>query len=488
MDVNNTIETTEAISPDMIVFIVSQLLYLIGELLYHIGLAKLFSKCGKKWWHALVPFLNYYELSKIANREKQGRVFMVTQVLVLLCSSYFSKGLSPDTNNIPATIAYLIIFVLYSALTIVNFIYSIYIYNGLAERFGRRKRWTFLWLSYFDIFSLRGITAMIWGFSSKFQPLPIEQLSAGSAPVEEGDDAPDEALSPEELAPEDYSAEKETEPLELTVNIRERTAKDFIYTKTLLKDIKLTIPGGHMVLLLGGSGAGKTTFLNAVTGYEKADADILIGENNVYEQYESMKYDIGFVPQLDLMRGNDTVYHTIEDAASLRLPKSISDEEKKKRVDEVIQRFGLRSVQTSLVDKLSGGQRKRLSIAMEFISDPSLFILDEPDSGLDGIVARNLFVSLRSIADQGKIVIVITHTPDRVIDLFDDVIVLAKDKDRTGRLAYYGSVSGAYEFFGKEKTEEFLLSVNQKDEGGEGKADYYVSKYAAMSEGKEEAV
>lgn len=85
-----------------------------------------------------------------------------------------------------------------------------------------------------------------------------------------------------------------------------------------------------------------------------------------------------------------------------------------------------------MVAKLSGGQRKRLSIAMEFISNPSLFILDEPDSGLDGVMARELFEQLRLIADQGKIIIVITHTPDRVIDLFDDVIVLAKDAKRTG--------------------------------------------------------
>jgi ABC-type multidrug transport system ATPase subunit len=82
------------------------------------------------------------------------------------------------------------------------------------------------------------------------------------------------------------------------------------------------------------------------------------------------------------------------------------------------------------------------------------------------------------IADEGKIVIVITHTPDRVIDLFDDVIVLAKDLDRTGRLAYYGPVKEAYEFFRKDGMEGILLSINQKDEGGEGRADEFVEKYA----------
>ena len=142
--------------------------------------------------------------------------------------------------------------------------------------------------------------------------------------------------------------------------------------------------------------------------------------------------------------------------------------------------FGLGAIRNSLVEKLSGGQRKRLSIAMEFISDPSLFILDEPDSGLDGVVARGLFEKLRSIADSGKIVVVITHTPDRVIDLFDDVVVLAKDSSRCGRLAYYGSIEDSYKFFGKNSMEEILLSINQKEEGGEGLADVYIERYAQL--------
>ena len=154
------------------------------------------------------------------------------------------------------------------------------------------------------------------------------------------------------------------------------------------------------------------------------------------------------------------------------------------RIARMLAQFGLESVKNSLVDKLSGGQRKRLSIAMEYISNPSLFILDEPDSGLDGVVARGLFEKLRAIADEGKIVIVITHTPDRVIDLFDDVIVLAKDKSRTGRLAWYGPVKEAYEFFGKDSMEDILLSINQKDEGGEGRADEFVEKYADMVQEK----
>ena len=133
-----------------------------------------------------------------------------------------------------------------------------------------------------------------------------------------------------------------------------------------------------------------------------------------------------------------------------------------------------------MVDKLSGGQRKRLSIAMEFLSNPYLFILDEPDSGLDGVMARELFVQLRKIADTGRIVIVITHTPDRVADLFDDIIILAKDSDLIGRLAFYGPVDECRKFFGKERMEEVVKCINRPEEGGDGRADEFIMKYAEV--------
>ena len=121
---------------------------------------------------------------------------------------------------------------------------------------------------------------------------------------------------------------------------------------------------------------------------------------------------------------------------------------------------------------------RRISIAMELVTDPDLFVLDEPDSGLDGVIAREIFQKLRGIADEGKIVITITHTPDRVIDLFDKVIVLARDSGRVGRLAFYGSPQEAREFFGKDTMEEIVMSVSRKEEGGDGLADHFIEKYA----------
>jgi ABC-type multidrug transport system ATPase subunit len=404
-------------------------------------------KCGIRPFYAFIPVVREYQISRCADREKEGRTLAILAAIEFVISlSYY---LLQDKKTI-ATILGLALF----AAALADMLYQIRIYSALCQTFGRRKRWLVGWILF------EWVTSLIWGFSKKFEPVQKVEII-------------DEAAGAKVAG-----VEAETIDSGLTVNITERTAIDFFKKKILLKDIHLNIPEGHMVLLLGGSGAGKTTFVNAVTGYEKADASILLKDQDLYREYNKMKYDVGFVPQQDLMRGNDTVLRTLADAATLRLPSGISTSLRKKRVRDVLEEFGLAALSNSLVEKLSGGQRKRLSIAMEFISDPSLFILDEPDSGLDGVVARGLFEKLRSIADSGKIVVVITHTPDRVIDLFDDVIVLAKDASRTGRLAYYGPVKEAYDFFGKESMEEILLSINQTEEGGEGRADEFVEKYA----------
>ncbi|MCI9669587.1 MAG: ABC transporter ATP-binding protein [Oscillospiraceae bacterium] len=230
-------------------------------------------------------------------------------------------------------------------------------------------------------------------------------------------------------------------------------------------------------------GAGKTTFMNAVMGYEKAEGSVVYGGRDVYEEYRQMKYEIGFVPQQDLLRDTDTVYETLKNAARLRMPSTASKETRLLRVEEVMGLLGLKPERGSLVSKLSGGQRKRLSIAVEFISGPQLFFLDEPDSGLDGVMARGLMENLRQIADTGKIVMVITHGPDRAADLFHKVVVLAKStKDQSGHLAFFGTVEEAYGFFGTDSLEGVVRRINRTDEGGEGKADQYIEKYRLQNQ------
>lgn len=417
-----------------------------GSLLI-LGLWQIFRKCGFPGWMALIPGWREYVLARCASREDEGRV------LFIACLGYLAFTVADDF--MPATASLnafqTLLFLIFSFFRI---IYRIRISIGLTKVFGRKKRWAILW-------SLVGsLTAAIWGFNPHFQPEWRES------------DIRQEVDS--------YFSGTRSEIMEngLTVNLEKRTAREFLTVKTLLRDIHMGIEPGHMVLLLGGSGAGKTTLLNAVNGYEKADAEVFLNGGNVYSEYKQMQYEIGFVPQQDLTRFEDTVLFTLRDAAMLRLPVEFSAADREARVQDVMNTFGLTAVKDSLVGKLSGGQRKRLSIAMEFLSNPSLFILDEPDSGLDGVMARELMEELRKIADSGKIVIVITHTPDRVIDLFDDLIVLAKDASGTGRLAWFGPVDKARTFFGCPEMEQIVLRVNRKDEGGEGRADEFIRRYS----------
>ena len=426
-------------------------------ILYVAGLWGLFKKSGVKSWHSLIPALREYQLACCAGRETEGRVFSVLG-LVKTVLNVSIVLLDYSTEEVVESPVGVLVTVLSVAVLLAYFVYQMRVAFGLIDVYGVKKRWAWLWI----VQETRWIPAMVWGWNSKYQPgWQVEDIQAEM----------------ERLATHGTATVMDEG---LTVNLKERSVHEFFKKKVLLRDIHLAIPQGHMVLLLGGSGAGKTTFVNAINGYEKADAEVMLNGSNMYTQYKRMQYEVGFVPQQEMMRGKDTVINTLLDSAKLRLPIEISAEQRRKRVDDVMDTFGLTPVHTNLVEKLSGGQKKRLSISMEFISNPSLFILDEPDSGLDGVMARALFVELRKIADTGKIVIVITHTPDRVIDLFDDVIVLAKDSARTGRLAFYGSVEEAREFFGREKMEEIVKSVNRKEEGGDGLADEFVLKYAEV--------
>ena len=417
--------------------------------LFIAGEWRILEKSSLKGWWALIPCARSYQLARCAGREPEGRVLCVVEFWEIVLKAIMI--LDAGQHNV----FYNICNVTQSSIIIVGFLYKLKIFGGLIEVYSVKRRW--MWLCALP--ETRWIPMMVWGWNKKYQPawkvedfrreLAIRAEHGNMASLEKG----------------------------LTVNLTERSTRDFFQKKILLWDIHMYIPQGHMVLLLGGSGAGKTTFVNAVNGYEKAKAEIMLNGNNMYTRYKSMQYETGFVPQQELIRGKDTVYYTLSDAAKLRLPKDVPPEIRKKRIEEVIDIFGLTPVRNSLVQKLSGGQKKRLSIAMELISNPSLFILDEPDSGLDGVMARELMEQLRTVADTGKIVIVITHTPDRVIEFFDDVIVLAKDTARTGRLAFYGSIPEARDFFECEKMEEIVKLINRREEGGNGMADEYIARY-----------
>ena len=132
----------------------------------------------------------------------------------------------------------------------------------------------------------------------------------------------------------------------------------------------MNIPPNSLVLLLGGSGAGKTTLINAVIGYEQADAKILLNGVDVYEDYDRVKHKIGFVPQQNLIRAKDTVINTVGDAAKMRLPVSVTKQERDKMIQEDMNLLGLTSGQDGLVSKKSGGQLRRSRTRAWMASSP----------------------------------------------------------------------------------------------------------------------
>ena len=423
--------------------------YIINALLLTVGMFKLMPKCGVNRNWAFVPFLRLFKLAQAADMEDAGFVWLISTVISRLLS-FFSDTMTAMSDWI--VVLYVSVLL---ATGLVMLIHEIRIYAALCRMFGQRKLWIILWML------ASCISATVWAYSDKVSYCGTGREKHSAAP-----------LSGREVEQSDTG---------LSINIRSRTVFDRFRKKALLRDIHLNIQPGRMILLLGGSGAGKTTLINAILGYEKADAKILLNGRDVYKDYARMKYNIALVPQQDLIRYDDRVLKTLTDAAILRLPESVSRKELDQRVREVLDIFGLDSIADREVEKLSGGQKKRLSIATEFISDPDLFVLDEPDSGLDGVLARDLMARLNSIAHSGKIVMVITHSPDRVIDLFDDVIVLAKDAELTGRLVFFGSVDKSREFFGCERMEEIVRIVSREDEGGDGRADEFIEKFTEVA-------
>ena len=426
-------------------------------LLFSLGLWKIAGKAKwKRRWAFWIPGVRYAALGQNMQMPRDGIICCFTELALYIIGAFNPYSLSSKLLLALALVEII--------LAVLLFVSRIRLFLRLLAVFGMKKSWLVLLLL------LDWLAVLIIGFGKKRQIVIrdfTEEWEAGTAPAEL--DGTDDIHGRAPLSSG------------LSIDLRERTVRNLGKKRYLLKDIALDIPNGSLVLLLGGSGSGKTTLVNALIGYEKAEATMTLNGSDIYKDYDRMKYRIGFVPQKNLFRGNDTVVRTVADAAELRLPASMSKEDKKKKTCEVMDLLGLTAGADGLVSKKSGGMLRRIAIAMELVSDPELFVLDEPDSGLDGVIAREIFSKLRAIADTGKIVMVITHTPDRVIDLFDKVIVLARDSGRVGRLAFYGSPQQAREFFGKETMEGVVMSVNRKEEGGDGLADSCIERYAQLS-------
>ncbi|MFB8076772.1 FHA domain-containing protein [Streptomyces sp. NPDC056013] len=230
--------------------------------------------------------------------------------------------------------------------------------------------------------------------------------------------------------------------------------------KTLLDEVSFPVGEKCLLGVVGPSGAGKSTLLGALTGQRPADrGTVLYDGRDLYRDYAELRQRIGLVPQDDILHLQLSVRRALGYAAELRFPEDTDPDERRARVDEVIQELGLVERAQQPIHSLSGGQRKRVSVALELLTKPSLLFLDEPTSGLDPGMDRSVMHMLRGLADDGRTVVVVTHSV-LSLDVCDRLLVLAPG----GRVAYYGPPADSLGFFGfDEWPEAFEAFENDRD-------------------------
>ncbi|OHW63682.1 ATP-binding cassette domain-containing protein, partial [Mycobacterium avium] len=204
--------------------------------------------------------------------------------------------------------------------------------------------------------------------------------------------------------------------------------------KQLLDHISLTARPGTLTAIIGGSGAGKTTLSRLIVGYTTPTSGTVTFEgHNIHTEYASMRSRIGMVPQDDVVHRQLTVNQALGYAAELRLPPDTSKEERARVVAQVLEELDMTQHAETRVDKLSGGQRKRASVALELLTQPSLLLLDEPTSGLDPALDRQVMLMLRQLADAGRVVLMVTHSVS-YLDVCDQILLIAPG----GKTAFCG--------------------------------------------------
>lgn len=248
--------------------------------------------------------------------------------------------------------------------------------------------------------------------------------------------------------------------------------------KDILKDVSFGVPEKSLIAVIGPSGSGKSTLLKALTGYRPANkGDVLYDNRNLYKQFAELRQRIGLVPQDDILHKELTVKKALKYAAKLRFPADTTESERQQRIDEVLRELKLDIHKEKKVTSLSGGQRKRVSVALELLTKPSLIFLDEPTSGLDPGMDRDVMQLLRGLADDGRTVLVVTHSVAELA-ICDKLLVMAPG----GSVAYFGPPEEALNFFGYGTWADVFSafeSYRDYDWAGRWKGSQHYQMYAA---------
>jgi ABC-type multidrug transport system ATPase subunit/pSer/pThr/pTyr-binding forkhead associated (FHA) protein len=227
--------------------------------------------------------------------------------------------------------------------------------------------------------------------------------------------------------------------------------------KTLLSGVGFSLAQRSLLAVVGPSGAGKSTLLRALTGFRPADeGTVTYADRDLYAEYDELRQRIGLVPQDDILHPQLTVRRALGYAARLRFPTDVSAADRDRRIEEVIGELGLTGQADQRIASLSGGQRKRTSVALELLTRPSLLFLDEPTSGLDPGLDKSVMHTLRGLADDGRTVVVVTHNVAN-LDVCDRLLLLAPG----GTVAYFGPPREALQYFGVTDFADLFLLLDR---------------------------
>ncbi|ENN80197.1 hypothetical protein YQE_03367, partial [Dendroctonus ponderosae] len=213
--------------------------------------------------------------------------------------------------------------------------------------------------------------------------------------------------------------------------------------KQILHEVYGRFPSGQLIAIMGPSGAGKSTLLNVLSGYsiQGVGGKVLINGNP--RKLKAFRRLSCYITQDDRLQNLLTVSENMHTSADLKLPSSTSKAEKQAIIDEILSTLGLGNTKETLVERLSGGQKKRLSIALELVSNPLVLFLDEPTTGLDSSSCRQCLELLKVLASQGRTIVCTIHQPSAsLFQMFDQVYVLAG-----GRCLYQGGTDNMIPFF-----------------------------------------
>jgi ABC-type multidrug transport system ATPase subunit len=280
----------------------------------------------------------------------------------------------------------------------------------------------------------------------------VNGVRVGSAVLSEGDVV---TIGNIDLAFNDGNLVRRTEAATRAGGLEVNGVHFRIDGKELLDGISLTARPGTLTAIIGGSGAGKTTLSRLIAGYTKpSSGNVTFEGHDIHSEYATMRSRIGMVPQDDVVHRQLTVNQALGYAAELRLPPDTNKQERAQVVAQVLEELDLTKHADTRVDKLSGGQRKRASVALELLTQPSLLLLDEPTSGLDPALDRQVMLMLRQLADAGRVVLVVTHSVS-YLDVCDQILLMAPG----GKMAFNGPPSQVGEALGTTNWADIFANV-----------------------------